>query len=110
MRLLQFWANHRDEVAALLLQHATLVLISTTAAVIAGVPLGILATRRPRIGRWMLGAVNVAQTIPSLALLGFLLPIPLIGGIGPRIAVVALILYALLPIVRSTAEIGRAHV
>src|SRR5687768_7377655 len=104
MRLLQFWANHRDEVAALLLQHATLVLISTTAAVIAGVPLGILATRRPRIGRWMLGVVNVAQTIPSLALLGFLLPLPLVGGLGSRTALTTLWIYALLPILRTTVS------
>jgi osmoprotectant transport system permease protein len=104
MRLLQFWADHRDEAAALLLQHATLVLISTTAAVMAGVPLGILATRRPRLGRWMLGAVNVAQTIPSLALLGFLLPLPLVGGLGSRTALTTLWIYALLPILRTTVS------
>jgi osmoprotectant transport system permease protein len=104
MRLLQFWANHRDEAAALLLQHATLVLISTSAAVIAGVPLGILATRRPRLGRWMLGTVNVAQTIPSLALLGFLLPLPLVGGLGSRTALTTLWIYALLPILRTTVS------
>ena len=68
-----------------------------------GLPAGILAAHRPRIGRPLLAAASIAQTIPSLALLGFLLPLPFIGGIGPRIAIVALILYALLPIVRSTA-------
>ena len=104
MRLLQFWASHRDEAAALLLQHATLVLISTTAAVMAGVPLGILATRRPRLGRWMLGVVNVAQTIPSLALLGFLLPLPVVGGLGSRTALTTLWIYALLPILRTTVS------
>ena len=102
MRLLQFWAAHRNEVLALLLQHATLVLISTSAAILVGVPAGVLAARRARLGRWMLGIVNVAQTIPSLALFGFLLPLPLIGGLGARTALFALSIYALLPILRTT--------
>ena len=79
-----------------------LVLVSTLAAVAAGVPLGIAAAHRPRVGRPVVAIANIAQTIPSLALLGFLLPLPLIGGVGPRVAIVALILYALLPIVRGT--------
>ena len=61
-----------------------------------------LGTRRRALRRWVLGFANVAQTIPSLALFGFLLPIPLIGGIGKRTAIVALCLYALLPILRNT--------
>jgi osmoprotectant transport system permease protein len=100
--LFQFWAAHRAEVAALLFQHATLVLISTSAAILVGVPAGILAAKRRRPGGWLLGIVNVAQTIPSLALLGFLLPLPLIGGLGSRTALVTLSIYALLPIVRMT--------
>jgi osmoprotectant transport system permease protein len=67
-----------------------------------GIPAGIFAVRRPRLGRVVLGLSNVAQTVPSLALLGVLLPLPFIGGVGPRTALVALSLYALLPIVRTT--------
>jgi osmoprotectant transport system permease protein len=71
-------------------------------AVAIGVPLGILVTRRPALRRWVLGAANVVQTVPSLALFGFLIPVPIIGGIGGRTAIVALTLYALLPILRNT--------
>ena len=102
MGLLQFWATHRAEVTALLLQHATLVLISTSAAILVGVPAGVFAAKRRRPGGWLLGIVNVAQTIPSLALLGFLLPLPFVGGLGSRTALVTLSIYALLPIVRMT--------
>ena len=84
-------------------RHLFLVLWSTVIATVIGLPAGIMAAHRPRIGKPLLAAASIAQTIPSLALLGFLLPLPFIGGIGPRIAIVALILYALLPIVRSTA-------
>jgi osmoprotectant transport system permease protein len=101
-RLFQFWLTHRTELASLLQQHVLLVLVSTTAATAIGVPAGVLAARRAHLGRVMLAAVNVAQTIPSLALLGFLLPIPIIGGIGSRTALVALSIYAVLPIMRST--------
>ena len=103
MRLLAFWMSHREELAAMVERHLFLVLWSTTIATAIGLPAGIIAAHRPRIGRPLLAAASIAQTIPSLALLGFLLPLPFIGGIGPRIAIVALILYALLPIVRSTA-------
>jgi osmoprotectant transport system permease protein len=103
MRLLSFWMSHREELAAMVERHLFLVLWSTTIATVIGLPAGIIAAHRPRIGRPVLAAASIAQTIPSLALLGFLLPLPFIGGIGPRIAIVALILYALLPIVRSTA-------
>jgi osmoprotectant transport system permease protein len=71
-------------------------------AVTAGVPLGVLVTRRPRAGRYVLRAADIVQTVPSLALLGFLIPVPLIGGIGSRSAIVALALYAVLPVVRNT--------
>jgi len=91
------------ELAAMVERHLFLVASSTLVAILVGLPAGIVAAHRPRIGRPLLAVANIAQTVPSLALLGFLLPIPFIGGIGPRIAIVALILYALLPIVRSTA-------
>lgn len=100
--LLRFWQAHASELAALLQQHIGLVLASTATAVAIGVPAGIFAARRPGVGRAVLGAASIAQTIPSLALLGFLLPLPFVGGIGPRTALVALTLYALLPIVRNT--------
>ena len=100
--LLQFWLSHRAEVVRLIEQHIVLVLISTGVAAIVGIPAGILAFHRPRLGRPLLFVANVAQTIPTLALFGFLLPLPFIGGVGPRTALVTLTLYALLPIVRTT--------
>jgi osmoprotectant transport system permease protein len=104
MRLLAFWFDHRAELAGMLQQHVLLVFVSTGVATLLGVPAGIAAAHRPRFGRPVIAAANIAQTIPSLALLGFLIPLPLVGGIGPRAAIVALILYALLPIVRTTAS------
>ena len=85
-------------------QHVLLVALSTAVAVALGVPAGIIAAHRPRLGKPLIALANVAQTIPSLALLGFLIPLPVIGGIGPRAAIIALTLYALLPIVRTTAS------
>jgi osmoprotectant transport system substrate-binding protein/osmoprotectant transport system permease protein len=102
MPLLDFWATHRGELAALFLQHAALVAVSTSVAIALGIPAGVFAARRPSVGRWVLGLASVAQTIPSLALLGFLLPVPLIGGLGPRTALVTLSIYAVLPIMRTT--------
>ncbi|HJR59635.1 MAG TPA: ABC transporter permease/substrate-binding protein [Vicinamibacterales bacterium] len=102
MTLLRFWQAHSTELLTLLRQHVVLVLLSTAAAVAIGVPAGVMAARRPSAGRAILGLASVAQTIPSLALLGFLLPLPFVGGIGPRTALIALTLYALLPIVRTT--------
>jgi osmoprotectant transport system permease protein len=83
-------------------EHLELVLVAMLIAIAVGVPLGVLLTRRPPLRGWVLGFANVMQTIPSLALFGFLIPIPLIGGIGKRTAIVALVLYALLPILRNT--------
>jgi osmoprotectant transport system permease protein len=83
-------------------EHLVLVLTAMIIAIAIGVPLGILLTRRARWRRPVLGVANILQTVPSLALFGFLIPIPLIGGIGPRTAVVALVMYALLPILRNT--------
>jgi osmoprotectant transport system permease protein len=101
-RLLAFWVSHRAEFVSLLAQHITLVTVSTLAAVAIGIPLGIFAARRPRLSAPIVGLANVVQTIPSLAMFGFLLPVPLVGGIGARAAIVVLILYGLLPIVRTT--------
>ena len=104
MSVIRFWQSHLTELVGLLQQHVLLVCVSTAVAVAIGLPAGVMAARRPRAGRFILGVANVAQTIPSLALLGFLLPLPFIGGIGARTALVALTLYALLPIVRSTVS------
>ncbi len=112
MSLIRFWQAHAAELAVLLRQHVVLVILSTSVAVAIGVPAGVVASRRPALGRAILAVTNIAQTIPSLALLGFLLPLPFIGGIGARTALVALTLYALLPVVRTTvtglATIDRA--
>jgi len=102
MPLLHFLTSHRSEVLSLLLQHLRLVGLSTMAAIAIGVPVGLLAARRPRLGAPVVWVANVAQTIPSLAMFGFLLPLPLVGGLGARVAIVVLILYALLPIIRTT--------
>jgi osmoprotectant transport system permease protein len=83
-------------------EHLVLVLTAMAIAIAIGLPLGILLSRRAQWRRPVLGITNVLQTIPSLALFGFLIPVPLIGGIGPRTAVVALVAYALLPILRNT--------
>ena len=90
------------EILSLTLEHLVLVLISMSVAIAIGLPLGILITRRIAPRRWVLGFASVMQTVPSLALFGFLIPVPFIGGIGPRTAIVALVLYALLPILRNT--------
>jgi osmoprotectant transport system permease protein len=103
MALLRFWVEHRVEMLALMVQHLALVIVATGIATSIGVPLGVLAVRRPRIGGPLLAVTSVVQTIPSLAIFGFLLPLPLIGGVGARSALVALILYGLLPVVRTTA-------
>ncbi len=83
-------------------RHLLLVAVSVGAATLIGVPLGIALTRRPAWQRWVLGAVNAIQTVPSLALFGLLIPVPFVGGIGMRTALVALTLYALLPVLRNT--------
>jgi osmoprotectant transport system permease protein len=101
--LLGFLASHRAEFETLFLQHVLLVVASTAAAIAIGVPVGVLAARRPRIGAPIVWLANVVQTIPSLAMFGFLLPLPLVGGLGPRVAIFVLVLYGLLPIIRTTA-------
>ena len=92
----------RSELAALTVQHLELVLIALAIAAVISIPAGILLTRRAPLRRWVIGFANILQTIPSLALFGFLIPVPIVGGIGPRTAIVALVLYALLPIMRNT--------
>jgi osmoprotectant transport system permease protein len=91
-----------EEVGRETLRHVMLVGVSVGLATAMGVPLGIALTRRPGWQRMVLGAVSIVQTIPSLALFGFLIPVPFIGGIGVRTALVALTLYALLPVLRNT--------
>jgi osmoprotectant transport system permease protein len=90
------------DIADLTFEHLTLVVAAMLIAIAIGLPLGILLTRKVPLRRPVLGIANILQTIPSLALFGFLIPIPLIGGIGPRTAIVALVVYALLPILRNT--------
>lgn len=100
--LLRYFADHRAQVAGLVGEHVGLVAVAVGVAVSVGVPLGVLATRDRRVETAVLGVANVLQTIPSLALFGFLIPLPFLGGIGARTAIVALTVYALLPIVRNT--------
>ena len=100
--LLAFIASHREEMATRIGEHIVLVAVSTAIAAAIGIPLGIIAARRPAIARPIVALVNLAQTIPSLALFGFLIPLPFLGGIGTRTALVALTVYAVLPILRGT--------
>jgi osmoprotectant transport system permease protein len=102
VNLWQFVQQNRFEVLQLTLEHLWLVGVSTLLAVAIGIPLGILLTRRPVLEKPVLGAANIMQTIPSLALFGFLLPAPWIGQRADRIAILALTLYALLPLIRNT--------
>ncbi len=100
--LVEFYSRNAQEVLGLVGQHLSLVATSTAIAIVIGLPLGILLTRRPAWRAPVLGLANLFQTIPSLALFGFLIPLPFIGGIGATTAIVALVVYALLPIVRNT--------
>ena len=90
------------DVGELTLEHLFLVLISSAFAIVIGVSIGIIATRHAAVRRISVTVASILQTIPSLALFGFLLPIPLIGGIGNRTAIICLVLYSLLPILRNT--------
>lgn len=84
------------------IEHLILVIISTLTAILLGIPLGILLIKYPKLSKLILSVANVVQTIPSLALFGFLIPIPYLGGIGMRTAIISLVLYALLPIIHNT--------
>jgi osmoprotectant transport system permease protein len=102
MNAWQFLLTHRPEVLAATREHLILVLVSMAVATAIAVPLGMLIVGHPRLRAIALAAASVLQTIPSLAMFGFLIPLPFIGGIGAHTAIVALVLYALLPILRNT--------
>ncbi|MGA7853750.1 MAG: ABC transporter permease [Candidatus Acidiferrales bacterium] len=102
MNLLEFFVRHHREILQSTVEHVWLVGIAMLIAVVVGIPLGVLAVRRPWLSTPILGGANIAETIPSLALFGFLLPIPWLGGRADRLAITALALYALLPIIRNT--------
>lgn len=102
MAVVNFLLTHKREVAMLTGEHLWLVAVSMMLAVAVGVPLGILLTRKPKLKAFVLGSTNIIQTIPSLALFGLLLPMPWLGARVDRLAIVALALYALLPVVRNT--------
>jgi osmoprotectant transport system permease protein len=98
----RFFLEHRAEILGATANHLALVVIAMAFAIAIAVPLGMLIVYHKTLRNIALGVASVFQTIPSLALFGFLLPIPFIGGIGRRTAIVALVLYALLPILRNT--------
>src|SRR5947199_10546493 len=102
MQTWQFIVQNYTQVLELTFEHLWLVLVSTALAVVVGIPLGILITRWPLLNKPVLGLANVIQTIPSLALFGILLPAPWIGARADRLAILALTLYALLPLIRNT--------
>jgi osmoprotectant transport system permease protein len=104
MTFLQFFSRHSREIFQGTLEHIWLVAIAMLLAVLIGVPLGIIVAKRPWLSKPILGGANIAETIPSLALFGFLLPVPWLGARSDRLAIAALALYALLPIIRNTAE------
>jgi osmoprotectant transport system permease protein len=102
---MNFWSfvtQNRLEIADLTLEHLWMVGISTLLALAVGIPLGILIARRPAFRKPVIATANIIQTIPSLALFGFLLPAPWIGERATRLAILALMLYALLPLIRNT--------
>lgn len=98
----RFFIEHREEILSATLDHVWLVLIAMLIAIAISVPLGMFIVYHKALRTLALGIASILQTIPSLALFGFLIPIPFIGGIGKRTAIVALVLYALLPILRNT--------
>ena len=102
MSFLQFIIQNRTEVLELTAEHLWLVGASIVLAVLIGIPLGIVITRWPVLNKPVLGGANIIQTIPSLALFGFLLPAPWIGARADRLAILALTLYALLPLISNT--------
>jgi osmoprotectant transport system permease protein len=97
-----FFVEHRAEIFGATLDHMALVVIAMVIAILIGVPLGMFIVQRPTLRAIALAVASIFQTVPSLALFGFLIPIPIIGGIGKRTAIVALVIYALLPILRNT--------
>src|SRR5260370_36677024 len=93
-----FFVEHHAEIFDTTLEHLTLVVIAMAFAILIGVPLGMFVVHRPALRRLALGIASILQTIPSLALFGFLIPIPFIAGIGPRPAILPLSLYPLIPV------------
>ena len=102
MSILDFYIQRNRDILLATFEHVRLTGIAVMLAVAVGIPVGISITRRQWMSQWILGIAGVIQTVPSLALLGFLLPVPLIGGIGATPAIVALFLYSLLAIIRNT--------
>jgi len=102
MNFFYFIMQNRGQVLELTLEHLWLVGVSTLLAVLVGIPLGIMIARWPRWNKPVLAGANIIQTIPSLALFGFLLPVPWLGERVDRLAILALTLYALLPVIRNT--------
>lgn len=102
MNFWNFVVHNRVEIADLTLEHLWMVGVSVLLAVAVGIPLGILITRKPALHKPVIATANIIQTVPSLALFGFLLPAPWIGDRAQRLAILALMLYALLPLIRNT--------
>ncbi len=102
MNVFRFILQNQDQVLELTLEHLRLVGVSTLFAMLIGIPLGIVIAHRPGFNKPVLAGANIIQTIPSLALFGFLLPVPWLGERADRLAILALALYALLPIIRNT--------
>ncbi len=104
VELAKFFLRHRAEVFGLTVEHLWLVGVSMFLAALLGLPLGVLLTRWRWLDKPVLGGASVIQTIPSLALFGFLLTVPWLKERADRQAITALTLYALLPIIRNTFE------
>jgi len=102
MNLFEFFLKNSSQILTLTTEHVWLVGMSMLLAVAVGLPLGMALTRWPSARKPILGGANIIQTIPSLALFGFLLPTPWLGARADRLAIAALTLYALLPIIRNT--------
>ncbi|WP_369124817.1 ABC transporter permease [Microcoleus sp. Aus8_D3] len=99
---MEFINRYGAEIIKRAIEHLYLVSVAILIAIVVGIPLGILVTRKPKLKKPILGFANIMQTIPSLALFGLLIPVPVLGGIGDRTAIIALTLYSLLPIIRNT--------
>lgn len=102
MNVIRFLSQNHTQVLELTLEHLWLVGLSTAFAMLIGIPLGIVIAHRPGWNRPVLASANIIQTIPALALFGFLLPVPWLGARSDRLAILALTLYALLPVIRNT--------
>ncbi|MEG4233581.1 ABC transporter permease [Microcoleus sp. Pol11C3] len=100
--MITFINRYGSEIIQRASEHLYLVTVAIFIAISVGIPLGILVTRKPKFKKPILGFANIMQTIPSLALFGLLIPVPIVGGIGDRTAIIALTLYSLLPIIRNT--------